>query len=226
MTLDSIFPGVYSIREDGSDIIATLNLTPGRQVYNEKLVTINGSEYRAWTPYRSKLSAAIKNGLKTLHVNQGDLVLYLGVASGTTCSHISDIVGNTGHIWGLDFAFRSLRDFINNVARYRGNLSPILGDARRPETYADKVLGVDAIYMDVAQPNQADIAVKNAAHFLKPGGHLLMALKSRSIDVTVSPRKIYEEQVDILRPVFEINEILELNPYEKDHAFVTATYQG
>ena len=138
----------------------------------------------------------------------------------------SHIVGNTGHIWGLDFAFRSLRDFINNVARYRGNLSPILGDARRPETYADKVLGVDAIYMDVAQPNQADIAVKNAAHFLKPGGHLLMALKSRSIDVTVSPRKIYEEQVDILRPVFEINEILELNPYEKDHAFVTATYQG
>jgi fibrillarin-like pre-rRNA processing protein len=225
MSPETIFPSVYSIKGNDTELIATLNLTPGLQVYGEQLILVEGSEYRAWTPYRSKLSAAIRKGLKTLPLGPEDLVLYLGVASGTTCSHISDIVGQKGHVWGLDFAPRSMRDFINNVARYRENLSPILGDARKPETYTSIVPNVDIIYVDIAQPDQADLAVKNAAHFLKPGGSLMMAIKSRSVDVTVSPSRVYEGQLKVLSEAFNIVEVLELDPFEKDHAFVTATYQ-
>ena len=59
------FKGVYWIHfEDGSSRLATINLTPGKRVYGEQLITMNGVEYRVWNPYRSKLAAALMNGLK------------------------------------------------------------------------------------------------------------------------------------------------------------------
>jgi len=224
MSAVAIFPGVYRIQGNERNLIATLNLTPGRNVYGEKLLIVDGVEYRLWNPFRSKLGAALEKGLKVMPILRGDRVLYLGVASGTTCSHISDIVGVDGHIWAVDFAPRSMRDFITNVVHYRDNLSPILGDARRPDNYASMVPEVDVIYADVAQPDQADIVIKNAEFFLKPGGVILLAIKSRSVDVTRSPAEIYNEQKGILERVFKVEEMLELDPFEKAHAFIIATY--
>lgn len=51
------------------------------------------TEYRAWNPFRSKLAAAILGGVDKIHMGPGKKVLYLGAASGTTVSHVSDIVG-------------------------------------------------------------------------------------------------------------------------------------
>lgn len=50
-------------------------------------------EYRVWNPFRSKLAAAILGGVDKIHMPPGSKVLYLGAASGTTVSHVSDIVG-------------------------------------------------------------------------------------------------------------------------------------
>ena len=50
-------------------------------------------EYRVWNPFRSKLGAAILSGVDSIHMPPGTKVLYLGAASGTTVSHVSDIVG-------------------------------------------------------------------------------------------------------------------------------------
>ena len=50
-------------------------------------------EYRVWNPFRSKLAAAILGGVDKIHIKPGSKVLYLGAASGTTVSHVSDIVG-------------------------------------------------------------------------------------------------------------------------------------
>lgn len=50
-------------------------------------------EYRAWNPFRSKLAASIVGGVGDIHIKPGSKVLYLGAASGTTVSHVSDIVG-------------------------------------------------------------------------------------------------------------------------------------
>lgn len=50
-------------------------------------------EYRVWNPFRSKLGAAILSGVDNIHMPPGSKVLYLGAASGTTVSHVSDIVG-------------------------------------------------------------------------------------------------------------------------------------
>ena len=46
-----------------------------------------------WNPFRSKLAAAILGGVDNIHIKPGVKVLYLGAASGTTVSHVADIVG-------------------------------------------------------------------------------------------------------------------------------------
>src|SRR5579863_8015288 len=103
-----LFDGVYSVEKK----IATVNLTKGRKVYGEDLVTEEGIEYRQWNPYRSKLSAAILNGLKKVEIKRGNSVLYLGAATGTTVSHISDIVGNEGRVYALELSERNVRNLI------------------------------------------------------------------------------------------------------------------
>lgn len=220
-----IFPNIFKLDFDDKITLATRNLTPGLTVYGEELIIVEGFEYRSWNPYRSKLAAAILKGLTKSPFSDGDKVLYLGVASGTTCSHISDIVGLNGHIWGVDFAPRSMRDMITKVASHRGNVSPILGDARIPSSYSQIVPEVDLIYADVAQPNQAAIAVNNAKIFLKSGGLLVIAIKSRSVDVSLSPQRVYTSQICILEEGgFNILNFLKLDPYERDHAMVIAKY--
>jgi fibrillarin-like pre-rRNA processing protein len=214
-------PGIFILNIDGENLVTTRNLAPGRVVYGEKLYYFEGIEYRSWNPTRSKLGAAIVKGLKINPIKPGSHVLYLGVASGTTVSHVSDIIGNTGHVWGVDFAPRPLRDLIDNVVRYRKNISPILGDARQPQSYSLQVPRVEVIFADVAQPDQAEIVLKNIRLFLKNGGFALFSIKSRSIDVGREPDLIFAEQVEILRKSgLEILEQIELDPYEMDHALV------
>lgn len=199
--------------------MVTCNLAPGRNVYGEPLINFDGVEYRSWNPTRSKLGAAIVKGLKTNPIKPSSRVLYLGVASGTTVSHVSDIIGHNGHVWGVDFAPRPVRDLIDNVVRYRKNISPILGDARQPQNYSLQVPKVEVIFADVAQPDQAEIVVKNIRFFLKSGGYAMLSIKSRSIDVGRDPVVIFAEQTAILRKNgLEILELIELDPYEKDHA--------
>ena len=123
-------------------------------------------------------------------------VLYLGAASGTTVSHVSDIVSE-GAVYSVEFAPRSMRDFIGLASR-RKNIFPILADAGKPDSYAHIVEPVDVIFQDVAQPNQAEIAARNAVRFLKKDGYLLLSIKARSIDTAASPKEIFKEEVKSL----------------------------
>jgi fibrillarin-like pre-rRNA processing protein len=216
-------PGVYFYEDNSQRFLATRNLAPGRKVYGEEHVNVDGVEYRLWNPTRSKLGAAIMKGLKHNPILPGGKILYLGVASGTTCSHVSDIIGDSGHVWGVDFAPRPIRDLIDHVARYRKNITPILGDARQPQSYSLQVPKVETIFADVAQPDQADIVVKNAKFYLKKGGYAMLSIKSRSVDVGRAPSEIYDEQVAILkRGGFVLEELIELDPFEMDHALALA----
>ncbi|KON29234.1 hypothetical protein AC482_07100 [miscellaneous Crenarchaeota group-15 archaeon DG-45] len=226
MEIRELRPGIFEITDE-RPVLATLNLTPGRSFYGEALLQIGGAEYRSWSPYRSKLAASILSDVRNVPIAPGGKVLYLGVASGTTCSHISDIVGAEGHVWAVDFAPRPLRDLIDNLSRYRENISPILGDARRPESYSALLPRVDVIYADVAQPDQSGILARNAELFLRPSGWAMMAIKSRSVDVTRSPREVYGEQVEELEGRgLAVLELVELEPYERDHAMAVARYRG
>ncbi len=223
-----LFEGVFQVcLEEKSPRLATLNLSPGINVYGERLVRVGDVEYRLWDPFRSKLAGAILKGLKNLPIKLNSKVLYLGAASGTTASHVSDIVGNSGYVYCVEFAPRSMRDLINNVCRFRNNMAPVLADARFPSQYASMVQSVDVIYCDVAQPEQAKILVNNARIFLKSGGWVMLAVKSRSIDVTKDPAEVYKQEINVLKANgFEISEVIRLEPYDKDHVMVVADYMS
>jgi fibrillarin-like pre-rRNA processing protein len=219
------FPAVYQATlETGNQRLATKNLTPGRNVYGERLVHFKGNEYRIWDAFRSKLAAAILKGLKKVPIKPNNSVLYLGAASGTTASHVSDIIGTQGHIYCVEFASRSIRDLVDNVCTYRSNMSPILEDARFPEEYSIFMQGrVDNIYCDIAQPEQARILADNADLYLKNAGWITLAVKAQSIDVTKEPAMIYKHEIEVLESrSFLIKEVVHLEPYDKAHAMILA----
>ena len=213
----------FWIQVEGEKKLATQNLVPGNQVYNEKLVQSEGIEYRIWNPFRSKLAAAIINELKDFPFCQKSDVLYLGVSTGTTISHISDIVGQGGTIFGIEHASRVARDFLDRVASHRKNIVPIIQDARKPEEFFSVYKKVDAVYVDIAQPDQTDIAIENCKLYLKSGGYLFLVIKTRSIDVTKDPKRVIKNEIKKLESLFEIKQTIDLQPYDKDHAMVVAT---
>lgn len=213
----------FWIRSDGEKKLATENLVVGNHVYKEKLVTIKGVEYRLWDPFRSKLAAAIMNGLEVFPFKNKSLVLYLGASTGTTVSHISDIVGPSGMIFGVEHTGRVAREFLDRVVSHRKNIIPILQDARRPKEYVGAFGKVDIVYADIAQADQTDIAVENCKTYLKKNGFFILVIKIRSIDAIKSSKRIIDEEIDKLRSSFEILQVINLHPYDRDHAMVFAS---
>jgi fibrillarin-like pre-rRNA processing protein len=183
-------------------------------VYNERM--LGGA--RIWEPYRSKLSALYHVG-KGVELETSLRVLYLGAANGTTVSHVADY---TEVVYAVEFAPRPMQDLVE-VARRRRNVIPIMADATRPETYAPLVEAVDLVYQDVAQPDQASIAIRNGI-FLKPGGYLILMLKTRSVDVRKDPAIVFDETILALKEAgFSVQETVWLTPYHQDHAAIVCT---
>lgn len=132
--------GVFVARGK-EDLLVTKNLTPGESVYGEKRISVGAStapkdgeteapsstEYRVWNPFRSKLAAGILGGVDNIYMGPGSKVLYLGAASGTSVSHVADIVGPEGTVFAVEFSHRSGRDLIN-MATHRTNVIPIVED--------------------------------------------------------------------------------------------------
>jgi len=216
----------FWIKSDGVRKLATENLVPGNQVYKEKLIIKKGIEHRLWEPFRSKLAAAIMNGLDIFPFHNKSTVLYLGVSTGTTISHISDIVGPSGIIFGVEHSSRVARDFLDRVATYRKNIIPILQDARKPKEYFSIFGKVDVIYVDIAQPDQTEISITNCKMFLKNEGYLFLVIKTRSIDVTKPPKQIINEEMQKVKVNFDILQMIDLHPYDKDHAIIIAKFHN
>lgn len=209
----------------------TLNLVPGKAVYGEKRISVDveGSkdkkEYRVWNPFRSKLAAGIVGGIGAIHMAPGSKVLYLGAASGTTVSHVSDIVGKTGVVYAVEFSPRSGRDLIN-MCKVRDNVVPIIEDARHPLKYRMLVAMVDCVFADVAQPDQARIVALNSHYFLKNGGHCVISIKANCIDSTVAAEVVFQHEIKKLKAEqFKPIEQLTLEPFERDHCLLVAQYR-
>lgn len=223
------FKGVF-IARGKEDMLVTRNSTVGESVYGEKRIAVDNDdgtkiEYRVWNPFRSKLAAGILGGIENIHIEPGCKVLYLGASSGTTVSHVSDIVGPTGVVYAVEFSHRSGRDLIN-VAKKRTNIIPIIEDARHPHKYRMLVSMVDVVFADVAQPDQARIVALNAHYFLKNGGNVVISIKANCIDSTVDAETVFAREVKKLQEEkIKPREQLTLEPYERDHALVVGLYR-
>ncbi|NLK25096.1 MAG: fibrillarin-like rRNA/tRNA 2'-O-methyltransferase [Euryarchaeota archaeon] len=207
------FPGVFTDDEK----LYTLNSAPGHAVYGERRVISAGEEYREWSVTRSKLAAYLHNGGRHFPFREDTNVLYLGAASGTTASHVADIV-HQGTVYCVEFSPRSFRDLVK-VCENRPNMVPLLADATRPSEFAFGVEGVTVVYQDVAQKGQALILAKNMKAFSSPTG--MLVVKSRSEDVTRSPHEVYNMVRGQLREEgIRVLETIPLDPMEKDHAMM------
>jgi rRNA 2'-O-methyltransferase fibrillarin len=223
------FPGVFIARSK-EDALVTRSLTPGDSVYNEKRIQVpdeNGDkiEYRVWNAYRSKLAATILGGVENFNICPGARVLYLGAASGTTVSHVADIVGPEGIVYAVEFSYRSGRDLVT-MAQKRTNVVPIIGDARKPLEYRMLVGMVDCVFADVAQRDQARIIALNCKYFLKYNGQFIISIKANCIDSTNPAAVVFENEINKLREEgLTPQEKMTLEPYERDHAVVVGTYK-
>jgi fibrillarin-like pre-rRNA processing protein len=206
--------GVFKDRNQ----IFTANQTPKVKVYNEKIVKYKNKEYRSWNPYRSKLAAAILNGSE-FEIEPKTDVLYLGAATGTTVSHISDILKN-GTVYAVESSAIALKKLLT-VCEKRKNIVPILENANHPDRYSSIVPKVDLVYQDISQRNQAEIFSKNVEKYLKKDGFAILMVKARSIDVSLKPKSAYDLVCKSLEEnKFKIKNIVDLSPYEKDHAAI------
>lgn len=212
--MDMLGPeGVYGDRGR----LYTESACPGRRVYGERLVRCEGKEYREWDPRRSKLSAYITVGGREVPFRRDSTVLYLGASSGTTPSHVADIVRD-GRVVCVEFAPRMFRELVRN-SEGRSMMMPVLGDATKPEEYSMFADGVDVVYQDVAQKRQADIICDNMDAFGAEWG--MVAVKARSEDVTAPPERIFEETERRIRERgFRIVDSRSIEPYEKDHEMI------
>jgi fibrillarin-like pre-rRNA processing protein len=214
MKITEPFPGIL---RSGSRLF-TRSLLPGNKSFAKSLFKIKGIEYREWNPYKSKAAAAILQGIKSFPIKRGSKILYLGISSGSTASFFSDIICQDGVIYGVEISERSMRD-LTPLAEKRGNIVPVLADSRKPETYS-WIEPVDVVYQDVATNDQSEIMIRNSQAFLKKGGFAMIAIKSRSIDVTKPPKQIFKQEKEKLSKAFRILDMVELDPFERDHAFL------
>jgi len=227
--------GIF-IARGKEDALVTRNICVGESVYGEKRIAVEAqdkenkaagekTEYRVWNPFRSKLAACVLGGVDAIHMPPGSKVLYLGAASGTSVSHVSDIVGPEGMVYAVEFSHRSGRDLIN-MAKKRMNVVPIIEDARHPHKYRMLVPMVDTIFADVAQPDQARIVAINASYFLKSGGHFVISIKANCIDSTAEAEAVFAGEVKKMRAEkMKPLEQVTLEPYERDHAVVVGIYR-
>jgi rRNA 2'-O-methyltransferase fibrillarin len=222
------FPGVFLCPQK-SNTLLTQNYTPGKSVYGEKLVQIGQSdaqiEYRVWNPYRSKIGASITCGFTNFGIKPGSSVLYLGAASGTTVSHVSDIVSQNGRVYAIEFSPRVGRELLN-LSKLRENIVPIIEDARHPLKYRMLVPMVDCLFADVAQPDQTRIFAVNAEFFLRSGGYFMISIKAGCIDSSAEPAEIFAMAADELAASgFRVEEQIDVQEYHGGHAVLIGTYR-
>jgi len=205
--------GVY--KKQGKIFTENLNCCRGIKVYNEKMISYKNKEFRSWNPYRSKLAAAILKGL-SFEIKSDSIVLYLGAATGTTVSHVSDIVKN-GIVYAVENSPISIKSLLE-MSKKRPNVIPLLSDANHPDKYSSIVSSVDIIYQDISQRNQAMIFTENVSRYLKEKGTGIIMVKARSIDVSLKPKKAYEQVIEELKEKkLKIVDMVDLSTYEKDH---------
>ena len=216
MIKETDFRDVFEIKKGKNRFLLTKNIVPGSSVYGERLFKEDDVEYREWDPHKSKLAAAMIKGIHQINLKPDNVVLYLGASTGTTVSHVSDIVGKGGFVFALDSAPRVVRELVF-LCEQRNNMAPILADANQPDTYKDRITKVDWLYQDIAQKHQVDIFLKNVDMFLKPGKFALLVVKSRSIDVTKEPSVLFDEVKKKLEEKLIIADKVLLAPFQKDH---------
>jgi fibrillarin-like pre-rRNA processing protein len=217
--VDRRSPRLLRRRTDGREELFTRAAGAPPPVYGERWISTTEGELRSWDPHRSKLAAGLVRGWDGVLPAPGERWLYLGASTGTTASHVADLVGPSGRVYAVEKSLRPFVRLLNAAFHYEG-LLPIFADARQARALASLVPAVDGIYLDLAQPDQVAIALANARLFLSTSGKLLMALKTASLRRDAEPAQLLAESEAELRQGFELDRTVKLDPLHKRHFLV------
>jgi len=211
MKVRELLHNVVFLEKNGRKILAT------RSKYASHYGERKYGEFREWMASRSKLAALILKDYVP-EIKEDWKILYLGAASGTTVSHLADIV-EEGVIFAVEYSAKPFSKFLE-LAMERKNIVPILANALQPWKYSGIVDRVDMIYQDVAHPQQVEIFERNAEFFLKKGGEGLLMIKARSIDSTAEPEEVFKGVKETLKIKFKVLAVVDLEPYHRDHVAI------
>lgn len=187
------------------------------QWYDEQVIKQDNYYLREWSPFSSKISAAIKKGFVLPDLKNKD-VLYLGSSTGTTVSHLSDLEPKV--IIGVDIASVTMLPFLE-LAKKRENVFPLLFDAGHLEDCTLlKGQRFDFVFQDIAQKNMVRTFIDAVKLFAKPGTHAI-ALKTNSVDSTKTPKQVLDDSLKQFQDAkIKVEKVLDLNPFEKNHYFI------
>lgn len=209
-----------SLQKKGTNFF-TRSLVLGQKVYGERIITEGKVEWREWNPFRSKLAAALCSGLNEFPIVHGSKVLYLGSAEGTTVSHVSDLVGESGLVVSVDISPKAMATF-SKLVESRENIIPLLADANSPDTLKAELgeIVFDVLVQDVSQRNQADIFLKNLRAFGHSKTHGLLVIKARSVDSSMAPEQVLKKELALVKKHVRVLQVLDLNKFESDHFLI------
>ena len=216
----------WGVRREGRTLWSR-NSTRGKSVGGERRKRDGKIEWRRWDPFRSKVAAALlltSQKASELLPSPGDTCLYLGASSGTTVSHIHDMVcgsnnHHNGQIIAVEISPRMMRD-LSSLAEDRSGLIPILNDAREARSYAP-VMREKAhwIHQDLSIADQAENFISIATSTLKNGGIGLLSLKAASERQFEGDdqRRFSRAEKLIEESELELIEMIDISQYQEQH---------
>ena len=169
----------------------------------KELVTLNKSKenkYRIWKPYRSKLAAAIINGIEIFPILKKSKILYYDTFMENTVNHISDIIGMDGKIFIPKNYVHS--NFLQNINSNVTNIL-IINDIKK-----STIDNVDVLYVDALDKNFLDIVINSKVH-LKNDGYLMLVIKTDEIFENKSSSGQQKDRYKKIKSLFSI--IQEIN---------------
>ena len=231
---------IFQIQIGNEEQLATKNMVKGTKTHKEKIVIVNDEEFLEWNPYKSKLAAAIRNGLQILPIIKNSKVVCINPLEESTILHISNIVGSEGSVFVIDVD-KNKKSFLNKLVNTHKNIIPIY-DTVDELSFSSSITGkVDALYVDIPESEQIETIVEKYGSLLKNEGFLMLIAKKDDNAIIENDiagwmaeqraglNKIREITTK-LKSQFEIIQEINLGlnyamgPYHKFYAFILAQY--
>ena len=192
-----------------------------KKIFDERIVKKNKNEYKIWMPYKSKLAAAIYNGLEIFPIKKDSILLYLGSEIESTASFLSDIVGENGLIYCIQEKDQSEIRNMKELADKRTNVIPLIYEIRHPKEYSSlEAKTVDIIYADIKDKNLLEILLENCKIYLRKKGFLIFVIPTSDLIELDNGNNNLGRKINGL----EIIQIINLNSYHKKHSIIIARY--
>ena len=231
---------IFQIQIGNEEQLATKNMVKGTKTRKEKIVIVNNEEFLEWNPYKSKLAAAIRNGLQILPIIKNSKVVCINLPEESTILHISNIVGSGGSVFVIDVN-KNKKSFLNKLVNTHKNIIPIYDTVDELSFSSSITEKVDALYVDLPESEQIEQIVEKYGSLLKNEGFLMLIAKKDDDAILendiagwmAEQRAGFDKIREIttkLKSQFEIIQEINLGvnyvmePYDRSHAFILAQY--